>query len=283
MMHKYGFTKSDFQEDEHGQYSLTYLKDVFIIPSIGSADKQRLGYPTQKPEGLLERIIRASSNEGDVVLDPFCGCGTTVTVAQRLNRRWIGIDITHLATNLIKMRLKDMFDLEPKKDYDVVGEPVDLSGAKALADQNRYQFQWWALSLIDFIPYADKKKGKDTGIDGFRYIENGKSDYKKIIVQVKSGQTGVKDIRELGHVIDREQAVMGIFITLKEPTRGMIKEVAGKGVFKSEINQKSYPRIQILTIEDIMLRGGYPQPAQYMVSPYKRAERVKPANASLVF
>jgi len=174
-----------------------------------------LGYRTQKPEALLERIIKASSNEGDTVLDPFCGCGTAVVAAHRLNRKWIGIDITHLAINLIKGRLKDNFpEIELKA---AVGEPVDLAGAEALALQNRYQFQWWALSLVDARPFGDKKKGADTGIDGFLFF-NDAGETKKAVVQVKSGKVGVSQIRELNAVVAREKAEMGFFLTLKTPT-----------------------------------------------------------------
>ncbi|MBF0318173.1 MAG: restriction endonuclease [Nitrospirae bacterium] len=252
------------------------------IEALRSWHAERLGYPTQKPIALLERIISASSNEGDVVLDPFCGCGTTVTAAQKLNRQWIGIDVTHLAINLIKGRLKDMYDLKPKDDYTVTGEPEDLAGAMELASQNRYQFQWWALSLIDFRPYGDKKKGKDTGIDGYSYIMDSKNDYRKVIAQIKSGQVGVKDIRDFGHVIDREQAAMGVFITLNAPTKDMTKEAAGKGVFTSAFNGKDYPCIQIFTIEDLFA-GKQPQPESLMVSAYKKAESVKPAQEKLGF
>ncbi len=162
------------------------------IPPIFIKAQERLGYPTQKPEALLERIIKASSNEGDVVLDPFCGCGTTVQVAQRLNRRWIGIDITHLAIGLIKKRLSDAFGPAIKSTYDVIGEPTDYAGAAALAAEDKYQFQWWALGQVGARP-ADQKKGADRGIDGRLYFhddESGKS--KQIIFSVKRG--GVTDL-----------------------------------------------------------------------------------------
>ena len=244
------------------------------LPALHSQDSERLGYPTQKPETLLERIIKASSNAGDVVLDPFCGCGTTISVAQKLKRTWIGIDLTHLAVNLIKWRLKHMFDLEPKRDYAVIGEPEDMAGAKELAGQNRYQFQWWALSLIDARPYGDKKKGKDTGIDGFVYFTEEKGRTAKGIVSVKSGKTSVKDIRDLGHVIDRENAELGIFITLQPPTRDMITEAASKGLYRFKVTNKDYAKIQILTIEEL-LGGRRPKmPSHYQVSSIKRAERV---------
>jgi site-specific DNA-methyltransferase (adenine-specific) len=173
------------------------LGDWWDIPIINASAKERLGYPTQKPEALLERIIKASSDKGDLVLDPFCGCGTAIVMAQKEKRNWIGIDITHLAINLIKWRLKEMFNLEPKRDYKVVGEPEDLAGAKELAADSRYQFQYWASSLIDGKPYGDKKKGADTGIDAYIHFSDEENITKKAIVQVKSGHVGVRDIRVL--------------------------------------------------------------------------------------
>ena len=216
---------------------------IDVNPIHSPTDAEKMGYPTQKPEALLERIIKASSNEGDTVLDPFCGCGTAVAVAQRLNRKWIGIDITHLAIALMKHRLKDT-------PFKVIGEPADLSGAKELASQSRYQFQWWALSLINARPYGDKKKGADTGIDGYYYFyDSGKP--KKSIVSVKSGKVGVKDVRELIHVVEREKASMGFFITLEQPTKPMKDEAAKKGDYVDGFNNK-YQMIQILTIEEIL-------------------------------
>lgn len=237
---------------------------------LSPRDRERLGYQTQKPEALLERIIRASSKEGAVVLDPFCGCGTATVVAQRLKRKWIGIDITHLAINLIKNRLKDMFGLEAKKDYHVIGEPEDLTGARELALQNRYQFQWWALSLINARPYGDKKKGADTGIDGYLYFSDEKDKVSKAVVQVKSGNVSVKDIRDFGHVIDREEAKIGIFITLEQPTANMITEAVIKGFYRSVTFNTNYPRIQILTIEKLL--SGIKPEIPYHLSPYKQAK-----------
>ncbi len=239
-----------------------------LKPPMGT---EYLDYPTQKPTALLERIIQASSNEGDIILDPFCGCGTTITAAQKTKRKWIGIDVTHLAINLIKWRMKHMFDLEPKKDYAVIGEPEDLTGAMELASQNRYQFQWWALSLIDARPYGDKKKGKDTGIDGFVYFTEEKDSIAKGIVSVKSGKVSVKDIRDLGHVMDREKAEIAVFITLQPLTRDMITEAVSKGFYKSKILHRDFSRIQVLTIEDL-LNGKKPD-IPYQVSAVKKAER----------
>ncbi len=247
-------------------------EDWWPMNILNANDPDRLGYPTQKPESLLERIIKASSNEGDVVLDPFCGCGTTTAVAQRLGRKWIGIDVTHLAVNLIKWRMKYMFGLEPKRDYGVVGEPEDLSGAMELASQNRYQFQWWATSLIDARPYGDKKKGADTGIDGYLYYFVDKDETNKAIVSVKSGNASVKDVRDLGHVVDREKSGIGILITLNNPTRQMKEEAARKGFYRSETFKKDYPAIQILTIEEIL--AGKRTDTPPVISAFKKARRV---------
>jgi hypothetical protein len=183
---------------------------------VARLHNERTGYPTQKPEALLERIISASSNEGDVVLDPFCGCGTTVAVAQRLKRRWLGIDITHLAINLIKRRLKKGFG--PAVDFEVVGEPVDLTGARALAQQDRYQFQWWALDQVDASP-AEKKKGSDKGIDGIVYFTDkpDPSVPRRIVVSVKSGAVSVRDVRDLQGVMTRENAELGALLTGVSP------------------------------------------------------------------
>ena len=221
------------------------------IPPLNSQAQERLGYPTQKPEALLERIICSASNEGDVVLDPFCGCGTTISVAQRLNRKWMGIDVTHLAINLIKWRLKNMFNLETKSEYLVVGEPEDVAGARELFAQNRYQFQWWVTSLINARPYGEKKKGADTGIDGYLFFSDEEGEFKKAIVQVKGGKVDVKDIRDLGHVVEREKAHIGIFITLEKPTKPMLKEALQKGFYHFGFFGNDYPRIQILTVEDL--------------------------------
>ena len=220
---------------------------------LSTKDRERLGYPTQKPEGVLERIIKSSSKKGDIILDPFCGCGTTVVVANKLNRKWIGIDITHLAIATMKWRLDTIF---PGIKYRVIGEPKDLSSAVELAKQNKYQFQWWAVSLIGGQPYGDKKKGADTGIDGYLYFMDEKDKVKKAIISVKGGGTSVKDIRDLGHVIDREKADIGIFITLEQSTRPMETEAVTKGFYHSPLG-KDYPRIQILTIEEL-LKGKVP-------------------------
>jgi len=214
------------------------------IQVIGRTSAERLGYPTQKPLALLERIIQASSNEGDLILDPFCGCGTAVHAAQKLGRRWVGIDITHLAISLIERRLKDAF---PGITFEVHGTPKDLEGARDLASRDKYQFQWWALSLIDAQPYAGKKKGADTGIDGLIYFRAEDKKTERVIVSVKGGENvGAIMVRDLKGVMDREKAPIGIFLTLAEPTRPMEKEAASAGFFQQ--GDRQYPRLQIMTI-----------------------------------
>jgi len=174
-----------YPEDQPGVPTKDIWTDIKTMHNLSS---ERLGYPTQKPEALLERIIKASSNEGDVVLDPFCGCGTAVVVAQRLNRYWIGIDITHLAINLIKTRLRDAFGDEVKSSYDVTGEPTTFTEAEALAKEDPYQFQWWALSLVGARPY-EQKKGSDRGIDGRLYFHDDRSGRTKQIILIRQGRT----------------------------------------------------------------------------------------------
>ena len=218
------------------------------IPPVNPQAQERLGYPTQKPQALLERIINASSNEGDVVLDPFCGCGTTVHAAQKLNREWIGIDVTHLAISLIQKRLRDAFG--PSVAIEVNGVPKDIGGAEALAEADKYQFQWWAVSLVDAIPFGDKKKGADGGIDGLIYFKPDGKATEKAVVSVKGGRNvGVTMVKDLIATVEREKAKMGIFITLAPPTGPMIKEAAAAGFYKTDYG--SYPTIQILTIEQL--------------------------------
>lgn len=249
------------------------MGDVWIIPHINASARERLGYPTQKPEALLERIIKASSNEGDLVLDPFCGCGTTIAVAERLNRRWIGIDITHLAITLMRHRLADTFGTE-LSPYEVIGDPKDLRSAEALAEENRYQFQWWALGLVDARPAQDKKKGADSGVDGYIYFfDDNSGKPKKIIVQVKSGKVNRGQIATLKGDMEREKAEIGAFLTLEEPTGPMIAEAATAGFYEPEFFPgKKFPRIQILTVNEL-LEGKELQYPRMAVTTFKKAER----------
>jgi site-specific DNA-methyltransferase (adenine-specific) len=249
------------------------LQDVWTdIDPPNSGSGEILGYPTQKPEALLDRILESSSNEGDVVLDPFCGCGTAVAVAQRLKRNWIGIDITHLAIGLIKSRLRDAFGDAISTTYRVVGEPVSLPDAEALAKEDPYQFQWWALGLVG-ARRSEQKKGSDQGIDGRLYFhddESGKT--KQIILSVKSGHVSVPYVRDLRGVIDREKAEIGVLITLEEPTRAMLTEAASADFYKSPWG--NHQRLQILTISDLLEGKKIDYPPTVNVT-HKRAPRAE--------
>ncbi len=253
------------------------LQDVWARPDmwLNSAAKERLGYPTQKPEALLARIIKASSNEGDVVLDPFCGCGTAIAVAQRLNRRWIGIDITHLAITLIKHRLHDSFGAKAK--YQVAGEPVSLPDAETLAKEDPYQFQWWALGLVGARP-VEQRKGADKGIDGRLYFhdEGPSGKTKQIVLSVKSGHASVAHVRDLLGVLEREGAAIGVLITLQEPTQPMRTEAAGAGFYRSPGWNTEYPRLQVLTVAGLLEGKGIHMPPLGQVNvTYKKAPKAK--------
>ena len=255
------------------------LGDVWHdIPPINSQAKERLGYPTQKPLDLLERIIALSSNPGDLVLDPFCGCGTTIAAAQKLGRRWLGIDITHLSISLQKYRLKEMFGDDLR--FQVIGEPEDAGGARQLAQDDKYQFQWWALSLIRAKPLGGEagsktgKKGADKGIDGIiTFVDDESGAAKRVIVQVKSGHVGRPAVGELVGTVQREGAAIGVFITLQEPTEPMLKEAAAAGFYQSEKMGHVYPRIQILTIAQLLAGAQVQMPS--VTQTFKKAQRVR--------
>lgn len=241
-----------YLQDQKG----TAIKDVITdINPLGGLSKENLGYQTQKPEALLERIILSSSNEGDVVLDPFCGCGTTIAAAANLKRRWIGVDINHISVTLQKARLADA---HPDIKYEVIGEPQDVASARRLANDDEFQFEWWALSLVGAKPRQGEagsrkgKKGADQGIDGIiSFLANEKDNVGRTLVQVKSGKVGVKDIRDLVGAMDREKAAMGLFITLEPPTKDMLKEATAADFYTSDYWEQKYPRVQILTIEEL--------------------------------
>jgi len=242
------------------------------IPFINPVAKERLGYPTQKPQALLERIIEASSNPGDVVLDPFCGCGTTIHAAQKLGRGWIGIDVTYLAINLIKRRLKDAFGEE--LEFEEKGQPTDFSSAQRLAVLDKFQFQHWALSLIDARPLKEGDgKGADRGVDGLLYFYESKDERRKIIVQVKGGGVKRSDVATLLGDVNNQKAAGGILLTLEKPSKAMRDEAADAGRYESKIwHDKDYPRIQILTIEGL-LSGKERVNAPPQGSPFAKAER----------
>ncbi len=279
---EYTLTKKFKHQDEKGHYRLRYKdgrndpssesektyrqyvdvgvppRDWLFMPIINQASRERLGYPTQKPEALLERIIKASSNEGDMILDAYCGCGTTIAVAQRLNRRWIGIDITYQAISVILKRLKETFKEEDiLNTIDLRGQPKDIEGARALAnkkdDRLRKEFEKWAiLTYSDNLAIINEKKGADGGIDGVAFIQHNAEDYKNIIFSVKSGHVDVKMGRDLRGVIEREQAAMGIFITLEEPTRPMLQEAKTADVYENPLTAQKFDRLQIVTVQELL-------------------------------
>ncbi len=217
------------------------------IPPISAQARERLGYPTQKPLALLERIVQASSNPGDLVLDPFCGCGTTVHAAQKLGRRWIGIDITHLAISLIERRLGEAF---PGIDFTVHGQPKTLQDAQDLARRDKHQFEWWAVSVVGAVPAKGKKKGADRGIDGLIYFKPDGRTTEVAVVSVKGGEhVGVGMIRDLRGVMERERAPIGVFITQALPSRQMEKEAASAGFFECDAGK--FPRLQIVTLAEL--------------------------------
>lgn len=257
------------------------LQDVWTdVNPVAAQAAERLGYPTQKPEALLERIIKASSNEGDVVLDPFCGCGTAIAVAQKLKRHWVGIDITHLAVNLIKTRLRDHFGEAVQSTYDVIGEPVSLSDAAELAKQDPFQFQSWALGLVGARIATSAKKGADRGIDGRLYFHDDKSGMsKQVILSVKAGENvNVTYIRDLRGVLDREKAEIGVLISMEPPTKPMLKEAAEAGFYKSPHLAEKFPRIQILTIEQL-LRGEQMKYPRWVDATFKKAPKARDSAA----
>jgi site-specific DNA-methyltransferase (adenine-specific) len=240
-----------------------------VVSDIGPLSAQeRMGYPTEKPPALLDRIIQASSNEGDVVLDPFCGCGTTIHAAQKLKREWIGIDITHLAISLIEKRLKDAF---PGIQYEIHGTPKDVDGARDLAARNKYQFQWWAVSLVNAVPFAGKKKGADSGIDGLIYFKPDGKTTEKAIVSVKGGENvNVAMVRDLAHVADRENARIGVFITLADSPGPMRTEAVKTGFYETLYGK--YSKIQILTIRELF-EGKQPNIPLVDPSAFKKAPK----------
>jgi hypothetical protein len=239
---------------------------------LNSQAQERLGYPTQKPQALLERIISASSNNGDLVLDPFCGCGTTIHAAQKLGRQWIGIDVTYLAINLIKRRLKDAFGDDVQ--FEERGQPTDFGSAKELANLDKWQFQQWALSLVDARPRTEGAgKGADRGVDGMLYFYESKDKRERILVQVKGGGVQRNDVATLLGDVNNQKFAAGILITLEKSTKPMREEAADAGRYTSKLwHEKDYPKIQILTIESL-LNGTERVEAPPPLNPFAKAQR----------
>lgn len=228
----------------------TPIGDVWIdIPPIGPAAKERMGYPTQKPMALLERIIGASSNEGEIVLDPFCGCGTAIVAAEKLGRRWIGIDVTFVAIDLIVSRLASEFGLKRNRQYRILGEPKDAYSALKLFEESPKQFEVWAVSLVAGVPQPEKSG--DRGVDGKVFFQDLEGDLQFAVVQVKGGHLNPSMIRDFSHVIDREKAAMGYFISLESPTKGMRAAAEEIGFFVSPSGRK-IPKLQMRTVKELL-------------------------------
>jgi site-specific DNA-methyltransferase (adenine-specific) len=240
------------------------------ISPINSQAQERLGYPTQKPVALLERILSASSNPGDLVLDPFCGCGTTIHAAQKLGRNWIGIDITHLAVSLIERRLSEAF---PGLKFDVQGVPTDLSGARDLAERDKHEFQKWITARVGAQPYKGGKKGMDRGIDGYLHFRDADRQPQFGIVSVKGGGIKSGDVRDLKGTMEREKAAIGLFLCLNEPTREMEREAASAGIY--ETGGMKVPRLQIMTAAEI-IDGRLPKLPFGFADGFKKAQRETP-------
>lgn len=241
------------------------------IEHLHGSHKEKLGYPTQKPVALLRRIIEASSQEGDVVLDPFCGCGTALVAAEQLGRSWIGIDITYLAVDVMIRRLKDHF---PTIEFEVIGDPKDVEGARALAEKDRFQFQSWVLlKLLSAQPTVERRS--DRGIDGYINLIEGKDKYIRGIVQVKSGRVGVRDVRDLRGALEREGMPFAILATLEDPSPAMIEEANAAGTYGHPGSTKRIPRIQIITVGELLQgkRPLYPNPLLSPVPPAPPLEK----------
>lgn len=248
------------------------LGDVWTdIPPINSRAAERLGYPTQKPLALLERIIKLTTDPGDVVLDPFCGCGTTVDAAQRLGRQWVGIDITYLAIDVIKRRLQDTYDTTIFDSIELAGIPKDLAGARALFDKSPFDFERWAVSMINAEP--NQKQVGDKGVDGIaRFPLGGKGKIGKLIVSVKGGKTITPAmVRELSGAVEARKAQMGVLITLAPATRGVTDAINHGGVFTHPANGQQYPRLQHITVADLLAKKRPQVPPTFL--PYIAAQR----------
>ncbi|MDO8585869.1 MAG: DNA methyltransferase [Armatimonadota bacterium] len=237
----------------------TKTQDIWTDIPI-AARNESLGYPTQKPLALLERILKASSNPDDVVLDPFCGCGTAVVAAEKLGRKWMGIDITFIAIDLMISRLAKDFGLKRGHDYDVIGDPKDAYSARKLFEESPKQFEIWAIGLVAGVPQPEKSA--DRGVDGKVYFMDLEGNLQWAVCQVKGGHLTPTVIRDLSHVIQRDKAAMGFFICLGTPTRGMYQEAEELGFFEAPSGRK-IPKLQIRTIEQLLEGKEFDYPKGY--------------------
>ena len=263
-----GKLRVDVKNESGRRHSITKSKespgvpmcDVWEISQLSGPWKEYMGYPTQKPEALLERIINASSNPGDVVLDAYCGCGTTVAVAERLGRQWIGIDITYHSIGLILKRLAGPNNDLPPADVVVDGIPQDIESARALAnrddDRVRKEFEKWAvLTYTNNRAVINEKKGADKGIDGVVYFATGPGKTERMVIQVKSGGANRGTIATLKGDMQRERAELATLITMDEPTKPMVSEAKSVGVYEHALMGRCYDRVRIVTVREIIEQG----------------------------
>lgn len=254
--------------------------DYWDIPAINNMAKERLGYPTQKPLALLERIVRSSSPPGGLVLDPFCGCGTTIDAAQKLGRAWIGIDISTLAVDLIRTRLQDTYGSGIASSYELVGLPKDIDGARELFSTNAFDFERWAVGLVD--AQANEKQVGDKGIDGVIRFPLDTKAVGRAVVSVKGGATlNPAMVRDLRGTIETQKAELGIFICLTEPTRGMIEEANKSGSYVHGLTGTSYPRLQLITVKELLDGKRPAMPSHFL--PYVQAKRLVADNQISLF
>jgi len=258
------------------------IGDVWTdINPLNSQAAERLGYPTQKPLALLERIITASSNPGDVVLDPFCGCGTTVDAAQKLGRRWVGIDVTYLAVDLIDKRLRHTYGDDVADTYTLHGIPLDLDGARALFTANAFDFERWAVSLVDGQP--NTKQVGDKGIDGvIRFPTDNKGGVGRALVSVKGGATlNPGMVRDLVGTVEQQGADMGVFICLTEPTKGMREVENASGTYAWAADERTFPKVQIVTIAQLLAGRRPKMPTAFL--PYIQAKKLVTDDSPTLF
>jgi DNA modification methylase len=258
---------------------MAVIGDVWTdIDSINAGAAERLGYPTQKPVALLERILTASTKPGDVVLDPFCGCGTTIDAAIKLDRQWLGIDITYIAVGLIQARLKDTYGESIASTYKVEGIPRDLRGAQALFNSSPFDFERWAVTLADGTP--NEKQVGDRGIDGvIRFLNDakGKAPGGRVLVSVKGGRSvNPAMVRDLIGTVDSQKAEMGLLILMQPPTPGMIEAANHSGSYVWPVNGQSFPRVQIITVPELLnfRRPKMPPPLTPYISAVRRKAHV---------
>jgi len=284
-LRRFGGKRQDYADETHTRKVTTeeesaggFRPDVWSINALPAQARERLGYPTQKPLALLRLVIEASSDPGDIVLDPFCGCGTTIDAAQELGRRWIGIDVTHLSIGLIKHRLVDRYGADIAKTYKTVGEPTTVDDARVLAKEDPFQFQAWALGLVGARVAGSDKKGGDKGIDGRLLFHQGDGETRQIVFSVKAGHLVPNYVRDLRGVIERESAELGVLISFEEQTAGMRAEAAEAGFYTSPWGK--HQRIQLRTVGELLADRGvdYPRVTGSNVT-QRRAERVRAAGA----